>query len=99
MEKALAVKRQSRKDWAFVKELAESLQIRNHAALGLVDRCVRAAPVEPTPGPDDRRQVRVSLTPKREMLLARLSTRNRRELRTLRQALTATFLEEMDRAG
>src|SRR5438876_4202459 len=90
----LAVKGQASRDWASVSDLAESLQIRHHAAVGLVDRCVRAGLVERSPDPDDRRQVRVSLTTKGETLLARLSSRNQRELRTLRQAVTAPFLKE-----
>jgi DNA-binding MarR family transcriptional regulator len=93
----LAVKGQRGRSWASVSDLAESLQIRHHAAVGLVDRCARAGLVERSPDPDDRRQVRVSLTPKGEGLLTRLSSRNRRELRTLSQALKAPFLEEVDR--
>jgi DNA-binding MarR family transcriptional regulator len=93
----LAVKGQPGRDWASVTDLAESLQIRHHAAVGLVDRCVRAELVERSPDPNDRRQVRVSLTEKGERLLALLSSRNQRELRTLRQALKAPFLEEVDR--
>src|SRR5436305_15196657 len=93
----LAVKGQPGRDWASVTDLAESLQIRHHAAVGLVDRCVRADLVERSPDPDDRRQVRVSLTQKGERLLARLSSRNQRELRTLRQALKAPFLEGVER--
>jgi DNA-binding MarR family transcriptional regulator len=92
----LAVKGQPGRDWASVSDLAESLQIRHHAAVGLVDRCVRADLVERTPDPDDRRQVRVRLTPKGERLLAGLSTRNQRELRALRRALSAAFLEAVD---
>jgi DNA-binding MarR family transcriptional regulator len=80
-----------------VGDLAESLQIRHHAAVGLVDRCVRADLVERRPDPDDRRQVRVSLTAKGDMLLAGLSTRNQRELRALRRALSAASLEAVSR--
>jgi DNA-binding MarR family transcriptional regulator len=93
----LAVKGQPGRDWASVGDLAESLQIRHHAAVGLVDRCVRADLVERRPDPDDRRQVRVSLTAKGEMLLAGLSTRNQRELRALRRALSAASLEAVSR--
>src|SRR4051812_30465908 len=45
----LAVKGQPGRDWASVTDLAESLQIRHHAAVGLVDRCVRADLVERSP--------------------------------------------------
>lgn len=93
----LAVKGQPGRDWATITALAESLQIRHHAAVGLVDRCARADLVERSQDPKDRRQVRVSLTGKGEALLATLSTRNLRELRTLRQALRPLVLEEVDR--
>jgi len=93
----LAVKGQPGRDWATITDLAESLQIRHHAAVGLVDRCERAGLVVRSPDPNDRRQVRVSLTEKGEGILAGLSTRNLRELRTLRQALRPLLLEEIDR--
>jgi DNA-binding MarR family transcriptional regulator len=93
----LAVKGQPGRDWATITELAESLQIRHHAAVGLVDRCERAGLVVRAQDPIDRRQVRVSLTDKGEGILAGLSTRNRRELLTLRQALRPLLLEEVAR--
>jgi DNA-binding MarR family transcriptional regulator len=95
----LAVKGQPGRDWASVSDLAEALQIRHHAAVGLVDRCERAGMVRRAPDPDDRRQVRVSLTEKGEAILARLSTRNRRELRALQQALRLSFLEDVENDG
>jgi DNA-binding MarR family transcriptional regulator len=91
----LAVKGQSGRDWATITELAESLQIRHHAAVGLVDRCERAALVQRAQDPRDRRQVRVSLTEKGERILAGLSTRNLKELDALRLALQPPFLEEL----
>src|SRR5207245_1173513 len=82
----LAIKGQRGREWASITELAEALQVRHHAAVGLVDRSERAGLVTRNPDPDDRRQVRVMLTGKGETLLARLSERNLTELRTLRQA-------------
>jgi DNA-binding MarR family transcriptional regulator len=90
----LAVKGQAGRDWATVTDLAEALQIRHHAAVGLVNRSVQASLVVRTPDPTDRRQVRVRLTEKGEAVLARLSSRNLQELRTLRQALRPPFLQE-----
>src|SRR5437879_10429198 len=58
----LAVKGQPGRDWATVSDLAEALQISHHAAVGLVDRCARAELAQRLPDPDDRRQVRVTLT-------------------------------------
>ena len=95
----LAVKGQPNREWATISDLAESLYIRHHAAVGLVDRCERAGLVVRSQDPNDRRQVRVSLTEKGEEILAGLSARNLRELRTLRQALRPLLLEEIDREG
>lgn len=93
----LAVKGQHGRDWATITDLAESLQIRHHAAVGLVDRCERAQLVARSPDPIDRRQVRVRLTEKGERILAGLSARNLRELSALRQALQGPLLDELVR--
>jgi len=83
----LAVKGHPERDWLSVTELAEALQIRHHTAVGLVDRCEQAELIRRVADPRDRRQVRVLLTARGEGILGRLSTRNRRELDTLRRAL------------
>jgi DNA-binding MarR family transcriptional regulator len=90
----LAIKGQPGREWASVSDLAESLQIRHHAAVGLVDRCARLGLVARGPHPQDRRQVRVTLTPKGEAVLDGLSQRNRSELQALQQALRLPFLDE-----
>jgi DNA-binding MarR family transcriptional regulator len=90
----LAVKGQPERDWCSISELAEALQVTHHAAVGLVDRCERAELVRRDPDSDDRRLVRVSLTPHGEELLARLSRQNQSELRVLQQALNLPFLRE-----
>lgn len=90
----LAIKGQPGREWASVSDLAESLQVTHHAAVGLVDRCVRAGLVRREPDPDDRRQVRVILADQGEEVLNRLSQRNRAELRALQQALRLPFLED-----
>jgi DNA-binding MarR family transcriptional regulator len=89
----LAIKGQPGKEWAYIGELAEALQIRHHAAVMLIDRCERAEWVDRSPDPTDRRQVRVSLSPRGEEVLDRLSERNLRELRGLRQALQLDFMD------
>jgi DNA-binding MarR family transcriptional regulator len=91
----LAVKGQPGREWASISDLAEALQVRHHAAVELVDRCERAQLVRRAPHPEDRRHVRVLLTEKGEAVLARLSARNLRELRTLQHALSLTFLESI----
>lgn len=90
----LAVKGQIGREWASVSDLAGSLQVRHNAAVGLVNRCVTAGLVQRAPDSEDRRQVRVLLTPKGEEVLARLSYRHMQELRALREALHLPFLEE-----
>jgi DNA-binding MarR family transcriptional regulator len=95
----LAVKGQPGRTWASISDLAEALQIRHHAAVGMVDRCERAQLVRRAPHPGDRRQVRVTLTEKGETLLTRLSARNLRELRALQDALSLAFLETLTLDG
>jgi DNA-binding MarR family transcriptional regulator len=90
----LAIKGQKGRDWASLSEIAEALQVRHHTAVGLVDRSARARLVRRSVDPDDRRQVRVCLTKRGELLLARLSQRNRSELAGLRRALSLPFLAE-----
>lgn len=89
----LAIKGQPGRDWAFVHEVAEGLQIRHHAAVGLIDRSEQAGLVQRTPDPDDRRRVRLSLTERGEEVLEKLSRRNRSELQALRRSLQVPFLD------
>jgi DNA-binding MarR family transcriptional regulator len=91
----LAIKGTRERDWCTVAELAEALQVKHHAAVGLVDRCAQAQLVSRARGERDRRQVEVRLTPRGERVLARLSSRNRRELVALRNALALPFLDEI----
>jgi len=90
----LAIKGMPGRAWASLSEVARGLQVSHHAAVGLVDRSERARLVRRSVDPDDRRQVRVSVTPRGEAILARLVARNRSELRSLRQALRLPFLED-----
>lgn len=90
----LAIKGQPGKDWAYITEIAEMLQIKHHAAVMLIDRCEKAKWLIRTPDSKDRRQVRVSLTPEGEEVLARLSECNLRELANLRQALQLEFVDK-----
>jgi DNA-binding MarR family transcriptional regulator len=83
----LAVKGQPGREWACIGELAEALQIRHHAAVGLVDRCEAAGLVRRAPGLRDRRQVRVLLTGDGEKALDRLASSIRNELDRLRDGL------------
>jgi DNA-binding MarR family transcriptional regulator len=64
-------------------ELAERLGIRHHSAVGLIDRLLSKSLVKRRSGSEDRRQVLVTLTPKAETILARLSAAHRDELERL----------------
>ncbi|HWD37990.1 MAG TPA: MarR family transcriptional regulator [Fimbriimonas sp.] len=79
----LAIKGRPDREWASVGELADSLQLKHHATVGLVDRCQAAGLVERTPDQTDRRVVHVSLTEKGEDTLRKLTERNLPELRAL----------------
>jgi len=64
-----------------VSSLAWHLQLRHHSAVGLVDRLTRKGLVRRMPGTADRRQVLLSLTPRAERLLRRLSIQHQEELK------------------
>lgn len=75
------------RDYAFITELAERLQVRHHSAVGLVDRLVRRQLLRRTPSSTDRRRVELHLTRQGEKLIERLSAIHFRELRQLGPAL------------
>ncbi len=66
--------------WASVSELAEFLQERHNAVVGLVERARRAGLVRKGLDAGDRRMVRVQLTAKGRNVLHRLSAQHRQEL-------------------
>src|SRR5579863_8223830 len=67
--------------WATISELAEFLQERHNAVVGLVDRAARRGLVRKEPGSTDRRFVRVHLTRHGESALFKLTQLHRDELR------------------
>jgi DNA-binding MarR family transcriptional regulator len=69
-----------------IAELADRLQIQHHSAVELVNRLASGGNVERTRG-KDRREVLLSLTPKGERVLERLSLYHREELRSQGPAL------------
>lgn len=73
--------------WATISELAEFLQERHNAVVGLVERAAQNGLVEKEPGAHDRRYVRVTLTPRGEAILAKLTKLHREELRRVRRRL------------
>jgi DNA-binding MarR family transcriptional regulator len=70
-----------------IGELADHLLIRHHSAVGLIDRMEERGLIARVRGTDDRRQVKVRLTPSGEEKLKRLSAIHREELRNSGPAL------------
>jgi DNA-binding MarR family transcriptional regulator len=67
--------------WATISELAEFLQERHNAVVGLADRALQRGLVEKHSVARDHRFVRVELTAKGRRILAGLAALHRRELR------------------
>lgn len=86
----LSVKGMPGREWATLTEIAERLQVRHNAAVGLVDRAERAGLVERRQDLGDRRQVRVYVTPAGESVLAELTAAHREELGRLAAELGMT---------
>ncbi len=79
----LAVKGFSGDGSPTVGDLASSLVIRHHSAVGLVDRLVEAGYLRRDTDERDRRRVALSLTRKGEAGLEKVSATNREELRRM----------------
>ncbi len=68
-----------------VGDVASSLLLRHHSAVGLVDRAAEAGLIRREHDVDDHRSVRLRLTPEGARKLARLSRRHLEELDRLKQ--------------
>jgi len=66
-----------------IGELAETMRVRHHSAVGLVDRLARRNLLRRVADAADRRRVRVRLTAAGEKTLGRLAASHRNELRRL----------------
>ncbi|HEV2426515.1 MAG TPA: MarR family transcriptional regulator [Terriglobia bacterium] len=75
--------------WANIGELAEFLQERHNAVVGLVDRAARSGLVRKEPGESDRRFVCVHLTRRGTAMLVGLSQEHREEAGRLASRLLA----------
>jgi DNA-binding MarR family transcriptional regulator len=84
----LAIKGFPGRDWVSITELAERLQIRHNAVIGLVNRAAQRNLVrrEHDPEHPDRRIVKVSLTQEAENCLRKLATALRNERQRVRMA-------------
>ena len=69
--------------WATISELAEFLQERHNAVVGLVQRAAERGLVRKTAGETDRRFVKVHLTHRGAAILEKISSANIAELREL----------------
>lgn len=66
-----------------IGELAERLQLRHHSTVGLADRLVTEGFVRRMSDKEDRRQVRLGLTPRGESVLEKLSAAHHEQLRRM----------------
>ena len=78
------------------RTLAESLGIRHHSAVGLIDRLAAKALIRRRANPDDRREMLLDLTAKSQKLLEKLSAAHRDELNRL-APLLRTLLDHFER--
>ncbi len=91
----LAIKGFPGRDWANITELAERLQIRHNAVIGLVNRAEERKLVKREHEQDstDRRIVRVRLTPSGDAVLQVLAASLRSERERVRLAVEAASRE------
>ncbi len=75
--------------WATISELAEFLQERHNAVVGLVERAVRRGLVRKEQGTPDRRFIRVRLTARGGTILTRLTKLHPGELARARARILA----------
>ncbi|MEW6731435.1 MAG: MarR family transcriptional regulator [Acidobacteriota bacterium] len=88
----LTIKGTEGRDWATISEVAESLQILHHAAVGLCIRAEQSGLIAKAPNNADRRQVCLVLTDKGEHILTHVAIANRRELQNIREDILQLFL-------
>lgn len=95
----LAIKGFPGRDWANISELAERLQIRHNAVIGLVNRAESRDLVRRVQDADrsDRRVVQIHLTSEGEVVLQRLTSALRGERVRVRLAMAA--IEAVSRDG
>jgi DNA-binding MarR family transcriptional regulator len=87
----LAIKGFPGRDWANITELAERLQIRHNAVIGLINRAEERGLVrrEQDPSSADRRVVQIHITPDGERELGTMAMALRAERQRVRAALEA----------
>lgn len=80
-----------------VGDLARTLSIRHHSAVGLTDRLVERGLVKRVRGAADRREVHIRLTPEGKKKLMRLSSAHRAELLNSGPLLVASLSALLER--
>jgi DNA-binding MarR family transcriptional regulator len=98
-ETLLAIQGYPGRDYVTMGELAERLQVRHNAAVGLVDRLTAEGLVERRAVDTDRRQVHVTLTQRGRELLARLAAVHRDELQHIGPQLYEQLGRLMERSS
>jgi DNA-binding MarR family transcriptional regulator len=79
-----------------ISDIAESLQLRHHSVVELIDRAESAALVRRATDRVDQRKQRIMLTPRGRTVLEKLSAVHRDELRRFRREMV-DVLGELDR--
>jgi DNA-binding MarR family transcriptional regulator len=79
----LAIKGFPGREQVTIGELAERLNLKHHSVVGLVDRLMGRSLIQRRHDEEDRRKVRIALTPTAEALLLGLTLAHRDELRRL----------------
>ena len=72
-----------------IGDVAGYLLLRHHSAVGLVDRAVKSGLVERSEDPEDRRVVRLRVTPQGMEILQQLSSLHMKEIERLTPLLQA----------
>lgn len=85
----LGVRGYTGRGWATISELAEFLQQRHNAVVGLVERAAARGLVRKEQGSRDRRFVRVNLAPKGDAVMAKLARLHREEAGRIRAELVS----------
>lgn len=87
----LALKGFPDRNYVTIGELAERLQLTHNTAVELADRMESQELIRRFPGPNDRRQVCVTLTERGETLLGQVAEENQEQLRCLAPELISVL--------
>jgi DNA-binding MarR family transcriptional regulator len=82
-----------------IRQLSEHLLVRHHSAVGLIDRLVERGLVKRVRGGEDRRQVRIRMTPEGLKKLHHLTHLHREELRQSGPRLVESLRALLERAA